>query len=93
LIATIRRWLAGRLTTVTAGHRRRLRGASRQFPPATDHNGSRDLWPAFDDTVPRGAVGAKLLKRNLSDLAAMGARPDRRRDLPGARSAGQDALA
>ena len=29
----------------------------------------------FDDTVPPRAVGAKLLKRNLSDLAAMGARP------------------
>lgn len=29
----------------------------------------------FDDTVPARAVGAKLLKRNLSDLAAMGGRP------------------
>lgn len=29
----------------------------------------------FDDTVPPRAVGAKLLKRNLSDLAAMGAYP------------------
>ena len=29
----------------------------------------------FDDSVPPCAVGAKLLKRNLSDLAAMGARP------------------
>jgi len=29
----------------------------------------------FDDSVPPRAVGAKLLKRNLSDLAAMGARP------------------
>jgi thiamine-monophosphate kinase len=29
----------------------------------------------FDDTVPPRAVGEKLLKRNLSDLAAMGARP------------------
>jgi thiamine-monophosphate kinase len=29
----------------------------------------------FDDSVPARAVGAKLLKRNLSDLAAMGARP------------------
>lgn len=29
----------------------------------------------FDDGVPARAVGAKLLKRNLSDLAAMGGRP------------------
>ena len=29
----------------------------------------------FDDQVPPRDVGAKLLKRNLSDLAAMGARP------------------
>lgn len=29
----------------------------------------------FDDRIPPEAVGAKLLKRNLSDLAAMGAQP------------------
>jgi thiamine-monophosphate kinase len=29
----------------------------------------------FDDAMPPRGVGAKLLKRNLSDLAAMGARP------------------
>jgi thiamine-monophosphate kinase len=29
----------------------------------------------FDDSMPPAAVGEKLLKRNLSDLAAMGAKP------------------
>ena len=29
----------------------------------------------FDDSVPPEAAGAKLLKRNLSDIAAMGGRP------------------
>jgi thiamine-monophosphate kinase len=29
----------------------------------------------FDDTIPPRSVAAKLLKRNLSDLAAMGGRP------------------
>jgi len=75
LIAAIRRWL----------------GAASPPPPAGIGDDCAVVPPAsrprllttdpvvygrhFDDTVPPRAVGAMLLKRNLSDLAAMGARP------------------
>jgi len=49
-------------------------------PPSAKHAQALTVDPViygrhFDDTVPPRAVGAKLLKRNLSDLAAMGATP------------------
>lgn len=75
LIAAIRRWL----------------GAACPPPPAGIGDDCAVVPPAprpqllttdpviygrhFDDAVPPRAVGAMLLKRNLSDLAAMGARP------------------
>jgi len=75
LIAAIRRWLAGVSPPSPQGM-----GDDCAVLPA---NARRQLITTdpviygrhFDDTVPPRAVGAKLLKRNLSDLAAMGSRP------------------
>lgn len=75
LIAAIRRWLGpatppapfgiGDDCAVLAGSRRR------QLLTVDPVVYGRH----FDDTVPPRSVGEKLLKRNLSDIAAMGGRP------------------
>jgi thiamine-monophosphate kinase len=75
LIAAIRRWLA----TVSPPSPRGI-GDDCAVLPANPRQQLITTDPViygrhFDDTVPPRAVGAKLLKRNLSDLAAMGARP------------------
>ena len=75
LIAAIRRWLA----TVSPPSPRGI-GDDCAVLPANPRRQLITTDPViygrhFDDTVPPRAVGAKLLKRNLSDLAAMGARP------------------
>lgn len=48
--------------------------------PASQHRQLVTVDPViygehFDDTMPARATGAKLIKRNLSDIAAMGGRP------------------
>ena len=75
LIAAIRRWLA----TVSPPSPRGI-GDDCAVLPANPRRQLITTDPViygrhFDDTVPPRAVGAKLLKRNLSDLAAMGGRP------------------
>jgi thiamine-monophosphate kinase len=75
LIATIRRWLGTASPRAPFG----IGDDCAVLPPS---NGRQlitvdpvILGRHFDDRVPPRAVGAKLLKRNLSDLAAMGGRP------------------
>jgi thiamine-monophosphate kinase len=75
LIASIRRWLG----TVSPPSPRGI-GDDCAVLPASPRRQLITTDPViygrhFDDTVPPHGVGAKLLKRNLSDLAAMGARP------------------
>ncbi|MGH7944082.1 MAG: thiamine-phosphate kinase [Opitutaceae bacterium] len=85
--ASVAAWGEGRLI---AGIRRWLGGASPRAPfgigddcavlPASKGRQLITVDPViygrhFDDAVPPRAVGGKLLKRNLSDLAAMGGRP------------------
>jgi thiamine-monophosphate kinase len=75
LIAAIRRWLAGVSPPSPQGI-----GDDCAVLPVSSRQPLITTDPViygrhFDDTVPPRAVGAKLLKRNLSDLAAMGARP------------------
>jgi thiamine-monophosphate kinase len=75
LIAAIRRWLS----TVSPPSPRGI-GDDCAVLPASPRRQLITTDPViygrhFDDTVPPRSVGAKLLKRNLSDLAAMGARP------------------
>ncbi len=75
LIAAIRGWLADASPPSPRGI-----GDDCAVLPANRHRQLITTDPViygrhFDDPVPPRAVGAKLLKRNLSDLAAMGARP------------------
>jgi len=75
LIAAIRRWLG--TATPPAPHGI---GDDCAVLPNARKNQAITVDPViygrhFDDSVPPSAVGSKLLKRNLSDLAAMGARP------------------
>ncbi|MDR0901526.1 MAG: thiamine-phosphate kinase [Opitutaceae bacterium] len=75
LVAAIRRWLGDATPPAPAGI-----GDDCAVIPASPREQVVTVDPVihgrhFDDSVPPRAVGAKLLKRNLSDLASMGARP------------------
>ncbi len=75
LIAAIRRWLGDATPPAPAGI-----GDDCAIIPASPRPQVVTVDPVihgrhFDDAVPPRAVGAKLLKRNLSDLASMGATP------------------
>jgi len=75
LIADIRRWLGRASPASPFG----IGDDCAVIPPARHHQlvtTDPVIWGRhFDATVPARAVGAKLLKRNLSDIAAMGGRP------------------
>jgi thiamine-monophosphate kinase len=75
LIAAIRRWLGPASPPAPHGI-----GDDCAVLPPSPRQQAITVDPViygrhFDDQVPPRAVGAKLLKRNLSDLAAMGAQP------------------
>ena len=75
LIRAIRRWLGRATPPPPAG----IGDDCAVLPPAP-HRQLLTVDPViyrrhFDDTIAPRAVGEKLLKRNLSDLAAMGGRP------------------
>jgi thiamine-monophosphate kinase len=75
LIAGIRRWLGRASPASPFGI-----GDDCAVIPPTRHHQLVTTDPViygrhFDTTVPPRAAGAKLLKRNLSDIAAMGGRP------------------
>jgi thiamine-monophosphate kinase len=75
LISSIRRWLGDVSPPAPLGI-----GDDCAILPASKKAQAITVDPViyrrhFDDSIPPRAVGAKLLKRNLSDLAAMGAKP------------------
>ena len=75
LIAAIRRWLRTASPPSPFGI-----GDDCAVLPASRHRQLVTVDPVvygehFDDSIPPRAVAAKLLKRNLSDIAAMGGRP------------------
>lgn len=85
LLARIRRWLGAAAPAAPTG----MGDDCAVLPPAK-HSGSAKKRPApatlvtvdpvifgehFDAAIPPRAVGRKLLRRNLSDIAAMGGRP------------------
>jgi thiamine-monophosphate kinase len=75
LITAIRRWLGSASPSAPFGI-----GDDCAVLPASRHRQLVTVDPVvygehFDDSIPPRAVAAKLLKRNLSDLAAMGGRP------------------
>jgi thiamine-monophosphate kinase len=75
LIAAIRRWLGDSCPPAPAGI-----GDDCAVLPAARARQLLTVDPVifgrhFDAAVPAAAVGAKLLKRNLSDIAAMGGTP------------------
>ena len=75
LIRSIRRWLGSASPRAPEGI-----GDDCAVLPPSRGRGLLTVDPLvhgihFDDRVPARAAGAKLLKRNLSDIAAMGGRP------------------
>ncbi len=78
VIAAIRRWLGSACPRSPFG----IGDDCAVLPPPRGQQGAQLLTvdpviygQHFDDAVPPGAAGAKLFKRNLSDIAAMGGRP------------------